>query len=61
MKLEDAMRSEAGRLLNRASDLRMALDMGFTVTLHEVSVEVFAAMRAFDHESARAMKRKQSK
>lgn len=60
VKLEDAMQSQAGRLLNRASDLRFALDLGFTVTLDDVSVEVYRALQAYESESAKAQRRKQN-
>jgi hypothetical protein len=53
LKLEEALDSEAGWLLQRALDLDFALRAGLTLTLNDVAFDEFIAFRILSEERDR--------
>ena len=49
-QLEEAMAGGLGNLIQRAQQIRAACELGYTVTLHDVTAEEFAAHRILQEE-----------
>ena len=58
-RMDAAQHSEAGQLLRRALDLRAALRIGVSLSLHDIAADEFFAMLIIEEEQDR-LEREQS-